>query len=123
MLRVHEVAESLRVRYGYSPHLKLRQVYLLHLFRSRSDQSGTDEALQPAGMRMQQRPIVDRQIDDDEPRSRQLLIELFAHVHIAGGDQLQREIVQARIMADDEQAYALCCVSPMAPISTSAVAL
>ena len=50
---------------------------------------------------MQERPIVDRQIDDNEARSGKLLVELFAHIHIARCDQLQREIVQPRIMADD----------------------
>ena len=38
----------------------------LALIRRRGDQAGADEALQAAGLGMHERPIVERQIDDDE---------------------------------------------------------
>jgi hypothetical protein len=58
-------------------------------------------------MGVYERPVVDRQIDDDQARRWQLLAELFAQFHIARRDQLQREIVEAWIMADDDQGVRL----------------
>ena len=55
-------------------------------------------------MPLQARPVVERKIDDDQTRRRQLLGKLLARRGIAGHDQLRRDVVQTRIVADDEQA-------------------
>src|SRR5580700_3369958 len=87
-------------RYMFSP-LFLPLVRLL--VRRSSDQPRRDEALQTSGMRMQARPVVEGQIDDDEARGRQFLRHPLARVDVARRDQLHRDIVQAGIMADDDQ--------------------
>jgi len=63
------------------------------------------EALETPGARMQLRPAVDRQIDDNKARSRQAFIELFAQIHVARGNQLHGEFVKARIVTDKEQRF------------------
>ncbi len=93
-------------------------VCLLHLIPlPRSDQARTDKALQPAGMRMQERPIVDRQIDDDEARSRQLLVRAVR----AYPRRPMRSIASRdRAGPDYGRRLASVCalrVSPMTPIS------
>src|ERR1700689_3257363 len=52
------------------------------------NQAWTDETLQAAGLRMQGRPVIERQIDHDEARGGQFFVELFARLHVARGNQL-----------------------------------
>src|SRR5580704_16882282 len=73
------------------------------LIRCGGDQLRRDEALQPAGVAMQFRPIVEGEIDDDEARGRQYLRHPFARVDVARRDQLHRDVVQAGIVADDDK--------------------
>src|SRR5580704_7372865 len=72
--------------------------------RRGGDQLRRDEALQPSGVAMHFRPVVEGEIDDDEARGRQFFRHPLARVDFARRDQLRRDVVQARIMADDEQA-------------------
>src|SRR3984885_5017119 len=46
----------------------------LPLFGCGGNQAGTDETLQAARMRMQGRPVIERQIDHDQPRSREFFV-------------------------------------------------
>ena len=52
---------------------------------------------------MHESPIIEREIDDDEPCCRQAFVEALARRHVARCDQRNREIVKARIMADEQQ--------------------
>src|SRR6185312_17369207 len=62
-----------------------------------------DEALQPAGPRMQLAPVVDGEMDDDEAGGRQVLAQSLAHLDVARSDQRQHHLVQARIVANHQQ--------------------
>src|SRR6202035_1622713 len=64
------------------------------LIRRRGDQLRRDEALQPAGVAMHFRPVVEGEIDDDKPRGRQFLRHPLARVDVARCDQLHRDVVQ-----------------------------
>src|ERR1051326_8922959 len=72
-------------------------------FSGGGDQARTDETFEPAGMRMQQPPIAEGKVDDDQPGGRQFFGDALARLDVAGGDERDREIVNARIVADHEQ--------------------
>src|ERR1700722_15369503 len=70
------------------------------------NQPRADEALQAARVRMQAGPVVERQVDDDQPRGGQPLRDPFARFHIPRCDQLDGEVVEAGVMADQHNG---CC--------------
>src|ERR1051326_431850 len=72
-------------------------------FSGGGDQARTDETFEPAGMRMQQPPIVEGKVDDDQPGGRQFFGDALARLDVAGGDERDREIGNARIVGDPEQ--------------------
>src|ERR1700722_16958854 len=52
---------------------------------------------------MQLRPIVEGEVDHDKAGGRRFFFEAFVGFDVTRADQLPREIVQARIVADDKQ--------------------
>jgi len=62
-----------------------------------------DEAFEPAALRMQLAPIVEGEIDDNEPGGRELFPQPFSGLHVARCNQHYCEIVEARIMSDNQE--------------------
>src|SRR4029079_19589050 len=67
-------------------------------WRSRSigcvfDQAWADEALDPARVRMQPGPVVERKIDDDETGRRQLFVDTLACLPVPRSDQAYGKVV------------------------------
>src|SRR5580704_2133797 len=53
------------------------------LFRLGADQAWADKPLQPSGVRVQARPVIESKIDDDQPRCRQPLRDPLPRFHIS----------------------------------------
>src|SRR5208282_1132331 len=69
----------------------------------RSDQARTDETLQPARLGIKPRPVVEWKIYDDEAGRWQLFVDAFPCFEVSRNNQAHRDIVQARIVTDDEE--------------------
>ena len=65
---------------------------------------GSNEALQPPGLRMQFSPIVECEIDDHQTASGHFLPQAFAGFDIARCDEHQCDCVQTGIVTQDEEA-------------------
>src|SRR3981081_1679415 len=64
----------------------------------------TDEQLQPSASERDIVPVVDRKVDDGHAAGRQIFGQYLASGGVAAADQAERQLVQAGIMPDDEQA-------------------
>src|SRR3984957_12560649 len=68
-----------------------------------ADQTRRDVSFEPAGAVMEFRPVVEGEIDHDQPGGRQFFVEAFTGFDVARADQFGGEIVQSRIVTDQQQ--------------------
>ena len=64
--------------------------------------------LQPARLGIKPRPVVERKIYNDEAGRWQLFVDAFPCSEVSRNNQAHRDIVQARIVPDDEEHLRMC---------------